>query len=61
MKTRLKQGYVCAALMAAVGCFVIFAANGSAQEAAATGVAEVEHVIVTGSYRGVWIRGFVEI
>jgi iron complex outermembrane receptor protein len=50
MKTRLKQGYVCAALMAAVGCFVIFAANGSAQEAAATGVAEVERVIVTGSH-----------
>jgi iron complex outermembrane receptor protein len=36
--------------MAAVGCFVIFAANGSAQEAAATGVAEVERVIVTGSH-----------
>src|SRR6266581_6120665 len=50
MKARLKRGYVCAALMAAVGCFVIFAANGSAQQAAATGVAEVERVIVTGSH-----------
>src|SRR5881628_1359837 len=49
MKARLKRGYVCAALMSAVGCFVIFAANGSAQQAAATGVAEVEEVIVTGS------------
>src|SRR5437773_2334674 len=49
MKARLKRGYVCAALMSAVGCFVIFAANGSAQQAAATGVAEVERVIVTGS------------
>src|SRR6266496_5493379 len=50
MKARLKRGYVCAALMAAVGCFVIFAANGSAQQAAASGVAEVERVIVTGSH-----------
>src|SRR5438093_3508870 len=50
MKARLKRGYVCAALMSAVGCFVIFAANGSAQQAAATGVAEVERVIVTGSH-----------
>src|SRR5436305_13377624 len=50
MKARLKRGYVCAALMSAVGCFVIFAANGSAQQAAATGVAETERVIVTGSH-----------
>jgi outer membrane receptor for ferrienterochelin and colicin len=50
MKARLNQGYVCAAPIAAVGCFVILAANGSAQEAAATDVAEVERVIVTGSH-----------
>jgi iron complex outermembrane receptor protein len=38
-----------AALIAAVGCYVIFGANAFAQETAPSGVAEVERVIVTGS------------
>jgi iron complex outermembrane receptor protein len=38
-----------AALIPAVGSFVIFAANAFAQETASSGVAEVERVIVTGS------------
>jgi len=36
-------------LFAAVGCFVIFAANAFAQQTAASGATEVERVIVTGS------------
>ena len=38
-----------AALIAAVGCFVVFEANAFAQETPASGVTEVERVIVTGS------------
>jgi hypothetical protein len=39
-----------AALIAVVGCFVVFVQNAFAQETAPSGVAEVERVIVTGSH-----------
>src|SRR6266498_577112 len=39
-----------AALIAVVGCFVVFVPNAFAQEAVPSGVAEVERVIVTGSH-----------
>jgi outer membrane receptor protein involved in Fe transport len=49
MKARIKQGSICAVLVARVGFFIIFAASAFAQEPAASGTAEVERVIVTGS------------
>jgi iron complex outermembrane receptor protein len=49
MKERIKQNGGCAAVTALVGFFLIFAPNAFAQETAASSIAELERVIVTGS------------
>ena len=49
MNALLKANCRRLAVLAAAGCFVIFAADAFAQETPASGVTEVERVIVTGS------------
>ena len=49
MNALLEPKACCVAVLAAAGCFAIFTADAFAQQAATSGVTEVERVIVTGS------------